>query len=356
MLPAWAAVVQSQLQAAGLHPATDPVHARLEHLWLSQLAPNSVSSYNSKLTKYLTFCTEQRMAPFPASSLQMQLYIAYLSLQGIAPSSFAQYVSAVMTAHRHMLLPTPCIEMISGLVRAAGRSAVAAGELTAARGPLPARVAAKALALAVAPGTSPTLLLQCTALLLAFHSGLRGASVMALTCADLILYPATRTYALSVWDEKGRAHLGQRRLIPGSCDYPQLYILLHHVRGAISSAPSGDSTKLFAALGSATDAQFGAIVAAVLAALNEDPPAGEKWLGHSCRAGMASACSAVGVSFPRLLERGGWHSNAVLQYIFHNIIEDAFCVAFFGFLLPHSQHAAARQAHVLPPLASLLAA
>lgn len=80
---------------------------------------------------------------------------------------------------------------------------------------------------------------------------------------------------------------------------------------------------------------FGALVHLVVVAVGVAPPAGVKWLGHSCRSGMASACAALGVPVrPTLCERGGWHDDAVFRCIFSSVTADWFAFSFFGFLLP----------------------
>lgn len=349
MLPSWAAAAAEQLQRQ-LHLSPDnQLHQQLLRLWCSHLAPRTIRSYDSKLRKYFTFCAEQQLLPFPAQPVTMMLYITWLQQQGdVHPNSFPQYLAAINTLHRDLLFEVPAHPMLRALTRAAARAAVQAGSVAEHRGPLPARVAARTLALAVERSTEPVLCLACVAVLIAFHTGIRGASVMAMLVSDLSFSPETRSWQISVWDEKGRAHLGRRRAIPCYCDYPELFVLLYTLHAALPPA-----SKLFAALGAATETAFGSVVQRVLTALGESPPAGLKWLGHSCRSGMASACAALGVSYPRIMERGGWHSDAILLYIFNSIVDDAYALAFFGFLLPGGQRTAAQLVHPLVPLQAL---
>ena len=73
----------------------------------------------------------------------------------------------------------------------------------------------------------------------------------------------------------------------------------------------------------------------ILGHLEEHPPAGEAWSGHSLRKGAASGAGAIDVALFRICFVGGWSikSRAVFDYI------DATCPAspaarrFFGWLL-----------------------
>ena len=352
-LPAWGPAASAAASAVmGLHPATNPLHAALLQLWQSHLAPRSITGYNSKLRLYLQFCAEQRREPFPCSPTTLALYITWLHQRGtIQPSSFRQYVSVIATAHRDLLLPPPHLPMLPALIRAAQRARAAAapgGVVQTHRGPLPAAVALRALAAATAPGAPPQLCLAALAVLVAFHTGLRGASVLSLSRDCFVLRPDFLGYDVLVTNEKGRAHLGARRCIPCRSLYPELSRLLAAAL-TLAAAALPASAPLFAGFGSATDGTFGRLVQLVLDHLGAAPPAGTAWLGHSCRSGMASACAALGVPIrPTLCERGGWHSDAVYQYIFSHVQADWPAFSFFSFLLPVGLRAASAAA--LPPL------
>jgi hypothetical protein len=241
--------------------------------------------------------------------------------------------------------------MLPALIRAAQRARTAAapgGVLQAHRGPLPARVAAQALAAATRPGAAPSFCWAALAVLIAFHTGLRGASVLTLAPDCFVLHADGLGYDVLVADEKGRAHLGQRRSISCRSLYPELVRLLAAALFLAAASPT-PTAPIFAACGAATDGTFCRMVQSVLTHLGASPPAGESWLGHSCRSGMASACFALGVPVrPTICDRGGWHSDAVFQYIFPHVQADWPAFAFFAFLLPVGVRAAT--AATLPPL------
>lgn len=327
--------------------ATDPLHLHLLHLAGGHLAQRSVASYNSKFRSFLAFCQEQGLQPVPASARTLMLYVAWLHKRGtVAPKSYKQYLAVINTVHADMGLSRPGLAapLLNGLIKSAKRSAVASGDVKSHRAPIPAKVATQALAAVFRPGCPPPMVLSIAAFLIAFHTGLRGASVLQLRAADVLL--SQHAYTVSVFDEKGRAHEGQRRPIPCSCKFPQLLALITAV---VRAAPAPTSI-LFARLG-ASEGAFCATVLRVLRYIHVTPPAGEQYLGHSCRSGMASACAKLGVPiWPTIAERGGWHSDAVLLYISSAVPDDYHNFEFFSFLLPAAVAAAAAQVHVPVPL------
>lgn len=359
-LPSWgAAAATAAAGALGLRPDANPLHATLLRLWQGHLAPRSIGGYNSKLRLFLEFCDGEGLTAFPAAPSTMLLYVAWLFERGtISPDSFAQYVSVVNTAHQDMLLPKPVHPMLSSLIKAAQRARAAAapgGVVQERRGPLPAEVVVRALARAVQPGADSRFAWATLAVAVAFHTGLRGASVLGLTANCFVLHADGLGYDVLVADEKGRAHTGRQRAIPCRTLYPELVLLLAAAQRCVRAAALPPGTPLFSQLGGRTDSAFGGLVQLVLDALRVSPPAGVKWLGHSCRSGMASACFALGVPVrPTLCERGGWHSDAVFQYIFSSVTADWFAFSFFGFLLPVGVRNATAAAFRAVPLAELL--
>lgn len=328
----------------------DPLHRHVLQLVSSHLSQRSVASYNSKLRLFLDFCAEQRLQPFPASPATLMLYIAFLSRSGrVHPNSFAQYLAVVNTAHADMGMARPGAQapLLNPMIRAAKRQVVTQGVVAAHRAPIPARVAAAALAATCRPGCPPLMLVRIAAFLMAFHTGLRGASILALTADDVTVRPGE--YTISIYDEKGRTHEGQRRIITCQCYYPEMV----RVVAALCLA-AGAGQPLFSRVLGTTDGAFNSNVGAVLSFLNLQPPADEKWLGHSCRSGMASAAFKLGVPlFPTIADRGGWRSDAILRYIFPGVTDDFFGFAFFGFLLPAAARAVAAVVHRPVPLLSL---
>ena len=136
---------------------------------------------------------------------------------------------------------------------------------------------------------------------------------------------------------------------PAAASTPIELVRLLSAALQLTAASPTPSAPLFASFGSATDGTFGRLVQLVLDQLGASPPAGVAWLGHSCRSGMASACFALGVPVrPTLCDRGGWHSDAVFQYIFPHVQADWPAFVFFAFLLPVGVRAATAAA--LPPL------
>jgi hypothetical protein len=355
--PAWGAAAFAAAAAAlGLRPEENSLHAALLQLWQTHLAPRSITGYNAKLRLYLQFCSEQHLPAFPCSPTSLALYVTWLHQRGtIQPSCFRQYISVVATAHRDLLLPPPHLPMLPALIRAAQRAHTAAapgGVVRAHRGPLPASVAVRALAAATAPGAPFRFCWAALAVLLAFHTGLRGASILSLSRDCFVLHSDGMGYDVLVSDEKGRAHLGVRRCIPCRSLYPELVTLLSAAL-TLASAALPATAPLFSSFGAATDGTFGRMVQLVLEHLGAAPPAGTAWLGHSCRSGMASACAALGVPIrPTLCERGGWHSDAVYQYVFSHIQADWPAFVFFAFLLPVGLRNATAAAFPPLPLAA----
>ena len=74
----------------------------------------------------------------------------------------------------------------------------------------------------------------------------------------------------------------------------------------------------------------------VLAHFDLQPPAQEKWSGHSLRKGAASGAAAIGVSLDRICFCGGWkiRGATVHDYIDPTCPATPAARRFFGWLRP----------------------
>ena len=80
---------------------------QLVQFFFSQGLPQSMQrSYNSGKNRFITFCQEANLTPFPAAESTLCIFAAYLALQGLKHQTIKSYLSAV----RHLQIEKNCFE------------------------------------------------------------------------------------------------------------------------------------------------------------------------------------------------------------------------------------------------------
>ena len=63
-------------------------------------------SYNSGKNRFIVFCQEVNLTPFPAAESTLCIFVAYLALQGSKHQTLKSYLSAV----RHLQIENNCFD------------------------------------------------------------------------------------------------------------------------------------------------------------------------------------------------------------------------------------------------------
>lgn len=224
----WKAEIEQALLVQFGWQRSDPVVARTMDLLCGHLCGSTYKSYSAKFRKFVGFCQQQGLSPLPAEESTVCLYLGWLSLRDtVKAQNFGQYVSAINTVHRDLLLDAPGVGLtVKSLIKGACL-AQQGTKASLVRDPLTASQAARILALACS--TTQTAALRASVMvLMAFCTMCRGASVLAWRPEDVHFSWAEQQFSVRVTKEKGKQHHGEARLIKQSWkDLPELGIVVH---------------------------------------------------------------------------------------------------------------------------------
>jgi hypothetical protein len=328
--------------------ASDPCARAVVDLLSSHLSATTYRSYTAKVSKFVSFCSAQRLQPFPASTHVLYLYLGFLSVEGrVAPENWKQYVAAINTVHRDMLLDPPgSDDVVTALIHAA-RLRHSVEQAHKERRPLHAAHVMQLLHLGVEHGHRDVLLArQVLLVVLAFSSFCRGRSVLSLLAEDVRLVGSGDELELWVGDEKTRKVDGVKRRISVNLRYlPELRTLWNLFVAAREAAWAAvlpgarlASVGCWDLPGDCVFRVDGYLNVCVKAVFDRLQLSAESlcYSGHSCRSGGASAAHALGVSLLVILSRGGWASSSdtVRKYVDVSVQPDAAVFKFFASLLP----------------------
>ena len=175
------------------------------------------------------------------------------------------------------------------------------------------------------------------AVVLSFCLFVRGGTGSALCVEHVRRSAAGLTVTLD--HEKGKRVEGSARTLtfpPGAI--PCLDTLLDKWESVRGDVPDGRCYFAYAheKRVSFPSTQVDTWVQLCLSHLGLEPPAGEKWTGHSLRKGAASGAAALDVALHRICYVGGWSIKArtVFDYIDPTCPLTPACRRFFGWLKP----------------------
>ena len=317
-----------------------------------RLCNSTVQACSSKLNKFAAFAASLGAAVVPASVELIYEYLAHLSLEGaVHPKHFAQYLAVINSMHRDLGLPTPWMD--TGLCQAFQHSAqklvTEAASVRPVRQPLLASQVLQFVRLGVL-SLDVAVVRAAAAVLVAFLTFVRGASIMQLAVGDVVLLD--QGGEVRVWDEKTRKGSGVARSVPvewGLCPAAgrlvQRWVLLRE--HAWSRSQGGGLCQGFFQLpGEPFPLREGVLCSCVqqcvyAAGLPAEVAVGLQ--GHSCRSGGLSALHALGGSVLQAAARGGWAqlSTVFQHYLYLDVVPSVEAFQLLGFLLPPAvRHAA----------------
>ena len=67
----------------------------VSQLFANGLSPTTTSSYRSGIKRYLSFCTQFTLAPFPLSDNTLCRFVAHLHSRSLTPRTINLYISSV---------------------------------------------------------------------------------------------------------------------------------------------------------------------------------------------------------------------------------------------------------------------
>ena len=75
----------------------------------SSIAPSTAATYHAAANRYLCFCSDLSVSPFPLCQIVVLRFVAYLAQSGVAHSSIRSYLSGLRFIQIRHSLPDPCI-------------------------------------------------------------------------------------------------------------------------------------------------------------------------------------------------------------------------------------------------------
>ena len=99
----------STVGGSGIHKTRLDINelGQLVQFFFSQgLAQSTQRSYNAGKNRFITFCQEANLTPFPAAESTLCIFAAYLALQGLKHHTIKSYLSAV----RHLQIEKNCFD------------------------------------------------------------------------------------------------------------------------------------------------------------------------------------------------------------------------------------------------------
>lgn len=308
--------------------------------WTSALAASTYSGYFSKFRKFADFCFSHHLSPLPASDVTVERYLGWLLSQGsVAAHNFPQYISAIRTVHRDLLLPAP-VSTVSSLIVKGGQHLQKSLTSHLESFPLPAQAVLDFLHAGLCT-SSLSHVRALAAVVVTFMFMARGSTTQGMLFSDLSWCGDLLTLKESV--RKGHTHHDHvlRTVTVNFSKVPQLQTLLCNFQALqlrefgsgrpdyFWQLPGEDLSK-----GDHFSDWFALCVLLVPVAV----PAGLRLHPHCTRKGSASAAFSLGVALARICRLGGWSlkSSAVWQYIDPTVQASRAAVLFFGWLLPPS--------------------
>ena len=315
--------------------------------------PATKRSYVGKWRRFVRFCT--RILPdvygrrprryLPASERTVLLYIAYLRDEGrVHEGSLNPYLAAINQAHEDIGLPRPAVGHWTALLRKGFRDAEGDDfdEHTerAIRAPVPAE-AIHAIMLLGLDTTDQSVLRMCACIVLCYCWYNRADTGVLLLRRDvtfdargITLNQQGKTVARNQACEVHRRHDSRH-------DHGQLVLKLLQRWHNTSASWQSVKDHYWSLPGETQSASAWPAklitrwLNSLLPLVNMQPPAGEKWSGHSLRSGGASASLAIGCEMFHVMHHGVWKSlAAVQQYLSMMILPSTAAYIFFGWMLP----------------------
>ena len=338
---------------------SDTLGRQTLELLTAAYAPSTCDTYGSAIRQYFRFCDEEQRPPLAASPATMARYVRWLGNLGtIKESSLQPYLSAVNSFFEdHGCEPCALGSLITKV-----RKGLAASQVTLTpglmRAYLPARVAHKALTLAQTlkaelgptwaadPGTATRVQLfrACIAVVVLFLFFCRGGAGVECLSGDLVVSPEGGILLYHRVRKGQRGADADKKLL---CQLPaaargDVADLLRYFDGARQVYAGGRMPVARWAIGHKeqhakwTADTLTTWLQQVLAAVNEQPPAGFAWTSHSLRKGATTAAYVIGVTMIKIKYYGGWshESNVVLDYIDPTVLPCPADWHFIGRLTP----------------------
>ena len=325
----------------GDHPESEAVIDTIAR----SLADTTAINYGRHLDRFVRWCGNQPDTPqaIPASTSTVLRWLAGDVTMGgrVAAASLQPYLSALNRVHRDLDFSEPALGHLVQQYRR-GLAHTQADQGRAPRRvylppPIAERLLCEVLTASVAHAASVHRLREATAVIVTFCLFARGGTGSQLCVEHVRRSAAGTTFTLD--HEKGKRVEGTARTLtipPGAI--PGLEELLE--RWEITRGELRPGQCYFALPGEKLrfpPSQIDTWLSNSLAHLDVQPPAGEKWTGHSLRKGAASGAAAIDVALHKICYAGGWSikSKAVFDYIDPTCPASSACHRFFGWLSSH---------------------
>ena len=317
------------------------------------LAPNTATSYDSKLAKFLFYCDSAGLSAMPASQSTVLRYIGHMAREGTVHVDNVQpYLSCINTAHVSVGLDPPAIGPSVSQARKGWRQRLRhVGPIDDKRVPLPPGVMKLILRLgnqlvrkgdykhdAAAYGLLRDVVAVITTYLFfgrsdtGFAARNDGFPDVQIHGTDLMFY---------MRNVKGTAVGERKKTLVYPLEGAGKRTLVRVLSTFLRSAPctKGDLWRLPQDGNTWNATVIDSMLTRLLTKLNISPPEGYTYSSHSLRSGAASAAFAVGVDITRICFCGGWAvgSHAVYRYIDLTWQESADADFFFGHLRHNRQ-------------------